>query len=107
MEEQPTSTEPVVNADGPPLRCRRIKDRVYRDPLTCVDPLRPEIIAPAEYGLFRGDTLLCRIVRTGDGWRAVVAGDAGGFGRAVSPAGLDGWRQVRAWAVRFFSEGHE
>jgi hypothetical protein len=77
------------------LKLRRLKQRQYKETQTG-DLV---IIAPTEYGLQRDKSLVARIVRTGDGWRVVRPTPDSNFGEAVSPVGLNGFTDVKNWAM--------
>jgi hypothetical protein len=57
------------------------------------------VAVPSEYGLYDGKDLVARILRMGDGWRACRPSDRSVIGTAVSPVGLNGFREVRDWVL--------
>ncbi|HEV7700912.1 MAG TPA: hypothetical protein VGO43_11830 [Pyrinomonadaceae bacterium] len=71
-----------------------MKNREYQDRggvLVCA--------APAEYGLFDGHRLIVRILRMGDGWRVCRPTERSTIGLAISPIGMNKFREVREWAI--------
>lgn len=58
-----------------------------------------EVKSPAEYSVFNGKQLLARIVKMGDGWRACKPSEVSAIGLAVSPIGMNKFREVRQWAI--------
>lgn len=62
-----------------------------------------ELVAPAEYAVTKGGERLALMVKTGDGWRVCKPTEASKLGAAVSPVGLDGFREVKRWALETFA----
>lgn len=58
------------------------------------------LIRHAEYELRDGRRALAKIVRGPEGWRACRISESSSFGLAVSPVGMNRFREVRAWAIR-------
>lgn len=61
--------------------------------------VRGGVSVPAEYGIFDGPRLLARILRMGDGWRACRPTSTSQIGIAISPIGMNKYREVREWAL--------
>lgn len=85
----------------PKLTVRKTAARKFRE--DGAGELR--LIAPAEYEVVKGAETLARLVRAQDGWRVVVPTAASRFGEAVSPIGLERFRQVKEWALGYFAQG--
>lgn len=62
-----------------------------------------ELVAPAEYDVRKEGETLARIVKMGDGWRVCEPTERSKIGTAVSPIGLNRFRQVKAWALETFA----
>ena len=58
---------------------------------------------PAEYALFEGGQLVARIIRMDDGWRACRPTATSKIGLAVSPIGLNSFKEVRQWTIEQYS----
>jgi hypothetical protein len=72
--------------------------RQYRD-LTESD----ELIAPAEYAVIASDSRLALIIKAQDGWRICVPTKDSKIGMAISPIDMNAFREVRDWALKYFS----
>ena len=83
----------------PPLKLRRTKNRDYLE----VEEKR-KILRPAEYAIYRGEDLLLRIILNGRKWRACQPSEKSEIGLAISPVGLDKFREVRDWTYRHLEE---
>jgi hypothetical protein len=76
------------------------RNRVYRDDLTQEGSPIMRIVSPTEYVVMRGEEVLARIVKGGNGWRATVPTENSKLGYAVSPTNLNKFSRVREWAIK-------
>lgn len=77
------------------LKVKRTRNREYKDAGGGV----ATAFIPAEYGVFEGAKCLARIIRSGEGWRACKATSGSSIGLAISPIGMNKFREVRAWII--------
>lgn len=83
------------------LKLRRTKNRKYeilKDQELRYGYYPRRLCHPAEYAIFRADELLLRIVLNGGKWRACQPSEKSEIGLAISPIGMNKFREVRKWA---------
>lgn len=76
------------------MKVKRAAQRVYVGKL---------LTQPARYQIVHRGKVLAHIVRAGDGWRVCQPSTTSVLGRAISPIGLNGFREVRKWALKRFA----
>lgn len=93
----------------PSLKLHRTRNREYvknRDSTETYEPgkYKKQVVRPAEYAVYRGTDLLVKIVRNGRKWRACEPSDTSEIGLAISPIGIDRFREVKVWAFDYLEK---
>jgi hypothetical protein len=81
------------------IKFRRTRNREYATKRGGVT----NAFRPSEYAVYAGRDLLARIVYNGDGWRVCRTTNIAAIGEAISPIGLNRFREVRAWVMCNFT----
>jgi hypothetical protein len=83
---------------GDMIRIKRTRNREYRTE-NSGGGVTSRQFTPSEYAVVDGKQLVARIVFMGEGWRVCQATERSLFGRAVSPVGMNRFKEVREWAL--------
>jgi hypothetical protein len=76
------------------LKIKRTQNRRYRN-----GDRKDDLLSPSEYAVYRGKELIARILKMGEGWRACRPSEGSKIGTAISPIGMNKFREVKTWTL--------
>lgn len=83
----------------PQLKLRRTKNRDYFE-----EEFKRKVLRPAEYAIYQGEEPQLRIILNGRKWRACQPNENSKIGLAISPIGVDKFREVKKWAFDYLEK---